>query len=422
MRRSVTLESKQEAIRKLDSGCTIASVARHFQVDPKSVREWRANRTEIMNSTDTSRRRLRGGGRKLKCEELDSILFEKVMSMRFQGARVSRSCIRNWGIALADEFEVTNLNFSPGWVDKFMERHNLSLRRSTSKWTHTPVEMASRAASFIIRCKRALDGIPLDRILAFDETALFLGNPSEITVDVRGSTRVQLSTGSIDKFRITGIFGSYADGTKLTPYLLWKSTSDTPTIAEVEGIPVIKCKNAWISDKVMKTVLNHMFPFPRRNRLYLIIDSARPHYSTSTLRILTQKNIELILIPGGITHFVQPADVYIFRRLKSKLNEYIELWLQMPDIPRTPSGTIKTPSSAQCAIWVKTAWRTLDCEYLSHSFTSTLFADPLELHVARDNIVGGLFIEKFTQLQDIHDTVTSNNNGADSDDGDIDSE
>jgi hypothetical protein len=71
-------------------------------------------------------------------------------------------------------------------------------------------------------------------VCGFDETALFLGNPSSTTVAIRGSKTIAASSGSIDKFRITAIFGGYGNGRKLTPYLLWHSTKDVPELITID--------------------------------------------------------------------------------------------------------------------------------------------------------------------------------------------
>jgi hypothetical protein len=64
----------------------------------------------------------------------------------------------------------------------------------------------------------------------FNETALLVGNPSNTTVNIRGATTIGVTSGNIDKFHITAIFGGFGDGRKAMPYLLWHTTKDDPEL------------------------------------------------------------------------------------------------------------------------------------------------------------------------------------------------
>jgi hypothetical protein len=249
-------------------------------------------------------------------------------------------------------------------------------------------EMSRRCQSFLNIRSIAHSDFSLSSIFGFDETALFLGSPSNTTIDVRGSTTVGIAAGNIEKFRITGIFGGFATGRKVAPVLLWHSTKQEPELVIVNGIPIIKCKNAWISDKVMKLFLNYLFPFRCIPRLLMVADSARPHFSTSTLALYAQKNIRLALIPGGITSYVQPADVYWFKSLKSKINNLVEIWLARRDLPMTTSGNVKSPSMTQCADWARAAWSEISEDYIARSWQGCILGAIEDLHAMKDDAIG----------------------------------
>jgi hypothetical protein len=47
---------------------------------------------------------------------------------------MSRSEIKRWGVEFAVQFNV-DLGCSEGWLEKFLARHNLTLRRISTKWS-----------------------------------------------------------------------------------------------------------------------------------------------------------------------------------------------------------------------------------------------------------------------------------------------
>ena len=72
------------------------AAARCFSVDPKRVRDWRINKTELqrLSKEDSNRTRLPGGGRKKSSKELEINMWEWVISKRARHERVSHKMIR----------------------------------------------------------------------------------------------------------------------------------------------------------------------------------------------------------------------------------------------------------------------------------------------------------------------------------------
>jgi hypothetical protein len=81
------------------------------------------------------------------------------------------------------------LEYLEGWLTRFMERHLLTLRTITANWTVPRDIIARRAASFYLYCRQILldTRVPVSNIVAFDETALFVGHPGNTTVHGYGT-------------------------------------------------------------------------------------------------------------------------------------------------------------------------------------------------------------------------------------------
>ena len=101
--------------------------------------------------------------------------------------------------------------------------------------------MIQRTVALYLNCKSTLidTRIPFDCIVAFDETAVFIGYPSITTVYMIGAQNVGITTSSISQFRLTWIIGNWVNKTRLQPTLKWKSSKEIPTQKVINGVLVI---------------------------------------------------------------------------------------------------------------------------------------------------------------------------------------
>jgi hypothetical protein len=355
--------------------------------------------------TNPRRCRIEGGGRKVTSTTLEELLAEEIRSMRLSGRRVSRRQIVQMGKTLAYELDVAeSLNFSSGWLVSFMERNDFSLRRVTSKWTIKGEEVVRRAVSFLANVRASAVDFPLDRIIAFDETAICPCACARTTVDEVGKSHVSILGSSLEKFRITAIFACSASGRRHKPCFLVHSVCETPALERFPTYIVIRCKNAWISNAVMKLYLDWLFPpLMCFAPSMLIIDSARPHISIATKQLLHSKRISLKVIPGGTTSVLQPADVCHFAKLKALVQPRIDSWLtDPPDLSTlTRGGNRRAPKVEVYSTWLIEAWDSFEGAFLSESFQTCILGNIPDLYISRHDDFGVLF------LQEWNSTVTN---------------
>jgi len=171
---------------------TIYAASEKYNVDRKRIREWMGQKDQLSRE-NSGAYRLSGGGRKLRCDELDELLISRVRSKRHEKERVTRSMISEWGLEVAREFGV-DLDCTRGWVDKFMARHELTLRKATNKPVLEDSVIAERAAAFVIHVKALIEthGILQENIFCLDETALFYDHDKDTTVEAKGAKHVQV--------------------------------------------------------------------------------------------------------------------------------------------------------------------------------------------------------------------------------------
>lgn len=103
--------------------------AKHFDIDPKRIRYWKKQKSELLLA-DKRRARLGGGGRKKVSLELERRLSEWIYSMQDKHIRVSRKMIKNKALEIYPSVSDGGKMFvaSRGWLQRFLQRHDLSLQ------------------------------------------------------------------------------------------------------------------------------------------------------------------------------------------------------------------------------------------------------------------------------------------------------
>jgi hypothetical protein len=186
-----TTKEKLEVVLDAKS-MTIYAASKKYKIDRKRIREWMSQEATL-SQADSNSYRLPGGGRKLRSEHLEDFLSMRVTSTRLEKLWVTRSMIVQW----AREFVVENgleMDFSNGWLERFMDRHSFVLRRATNKPALSDVEIVERGTRFVHHLKKMLVeyNISAENIYCLDETALFFDHDKNTTVDVRGARDVQV--------------------------------------------------------------------------------------------------------------------------------------------------------------------------------------------------------------------------------------
>ena len=93
----------------------------------------------------SKRKRLSGGGRKALDEEMEDGLFNWIIELNGRNLRVSREMIRQQAKTLST---TESFKASRGWLDGFMKRKQLSLRRKTTVCQTAPADCISKLVNF----------------------------------------------------------------------------------------------------------------------------------------------------------------------------------------------------------------------------------------------------------------------------------
>ncbi|PFX13259.1 Pogo transposable element with KRAB domain [Stylophora pistillata] len=142
--------------------------AAKFGVDCKRIREWRQKKSKLEAASST-RKRLEGAGRKPFDEDIEESLLQWVHGRRSNTLRVARKMIANKAKFLYEEKCKKEMppSFvaSSGWLQRFMSRHGLAIRRKTTESQKDPEKLIDKLMGYIlqIRWQRGKNHLPRQR-------------------------------------------------------------------------------------------------------------------------------------------------------------------------------------------------------------------------------------------------------------------
>jgi hypothetical protein len=144
-------------------------------------------------------------------------------------------------------------------------------------------------------------------LYAADETGLWLDATGGMCVDERGAKEISVRTTGHDKLRVTVMLTGRADGYKCRPFvLLPRKRPDKDIVERFKNKLILSWSGTiWMNDEITEEYLTKIFgPGVFQKRL-LVWDSFRSHISTKTKEVLKKCNLDVAVIPGGTTKFIQ---------------------------------------------------------------------------------------------------------------------
>ena len=383
---SYTLKFKLEAIAFAELN-SINSASKKFNVERKRIREWSKCKESLQSlkkkDRGSKRKRLDGGGRKPLDQQMEEVLVEWIYDRRDKGLRVSRKLIMKKALFVYNEKAKENDSensktfvASTGWLQKFMHRNGLSLRRKTSVAQKDPSKLIDKLVSYILHARRyasKYNYLP-SNIIAMDETPVWSDMISDTTVHKTGDKTVTMKTTGHEKLRVSVCLTAKADGTKLKPFIVFKGAKRESKALNDEfktRCVVASSSNGWMNTELTleytKKVLGS-FSFGKR---FLAWDSYECHMESSVAAALKSSNIDQVIIPGGCTKYIQAPDVSWNKPFKAMCTEKYDQWLAEEGIHNeTAEGNLKAPPRRRVVEWILESWSSLAVDIIKRSFKS----------------------------------------------------
>ena len=374
---SYSNEFKLKAVQFAEECNSNRKAAAKFGVDRKRVREWRQKKSKL-EDTSSKRKRLEGGGRKPFDEDLEEALLQWVHERRSNGLRVSRKMIASkakfFDNEKCKEKEMPpSFLASSGWLQRFVSRHGLAIRRKTTESQKDPEKLIDKLIAYVLQIRRQRKKIAYQNrdIIAMDETAVWQDMVSNTTVDNIGESTIRLKTTGHEKTKVSVCLTAKGDGTKLKPFIVFPGAKRESKALNEEfrtKCVVASSINGWMNEELtvswVKSVLGQ-FSFTRR---MLAWDSFRCHVLDSVKQELNRAKIDPVIIPGGCTKYIQAPDVSWNKPFKAKVTERYDEWMANGQHTFTAAGNMRAPPRREIVQWIIEAWNDLDKDIIVNSF------------------------------------------------------
>jgi hypothetical protein len=216
--------------------------------------------------------------------------------------------------------------------------------------------------------------------------------------------------------RVTCLLAVRANGSKVAPVIIQKKRNGNGQMVQVNGVWFIYNEKAWVNQDLIKNYLDFLYPpvdFDRQGKL-IVWDSCRAHIARSNREYLQQKGVIQVVIPGGLTPYVQAGDIGIYKSFKDKIGVLIEAWKNSDQVSYTAGGHPRPPSDGIIATWVKQAWRQVPVEVVNRSIKAAGFGMWNEWHISKHDVYGDRF--KTLWLSNLEEQVNMQNTEEDAQD------
>ena len=306
------MEFKKNVIKYAKEN-SLNSVSKKFNIDCKRVHEWVSNKENVASMKE-KRFRLDGGGRKLTDSELEEEVLNWIHKRRSTMLCVSRKLIMFKAKSIFDEKvwddELLRKSFvaSNGWLEKFMKRYHLSLRRKTTIAQKDLSHLISKLVGYLMHVRRlsTKSNYPPSSIIAMDETAVWSDMVGNTTVNSTGAKEVALKSTGNEKVSVSVCLTAKADG------IVFKGAKRESAAINEEfknQSVVTSSTNGWMNEGLVLTYLRKilgMFTFQMR---LLAWDTFEAHMTEPVKKLLKEMKTGYALIPGGCTKYIQAPDV-----------------------------------------------------------------------------------------------------------------
>ena len=257
----------------------------------------------------------------------------KIVILFFVGIAVSGLMLRLKAKELSDD---PAFKASRGWYEKWKRRHSVSMRTKTTLAQRLPADLEEnivRFHRFVIAARR--------RARSF-----------------------------------TVVLAVAADGAKVPPKVIFKGVRTPRDLVVPHPLRVSFHKKGWMDEQGIREWIRQSLP--RAERSLLVWDSFRAHLTDSVKDDLKQRNIDVAVIPGGLTPVVQPLDKCLNKPFKDNVRRKYLAWMTSGPFEFTPAGKKKAPSRNLVLRWIKEAWAEIPEEMVVKSFKTCGISNALD--------------------------------------------
>jgi hypothetical protein len=366
-RKILTLEKRVDVIKRNEKGQSCRSIAAELQVGKTQIQSIIRDKDEIMKmwttgSVNSDAKFFKV--RKTTYHEIDSKLWEWFCSARSKNIPITGPLIQQEALMLSvslgcDEFAASN-----GWLQSFLKRHNIKSCVLSGEAASVREEDVQ---DWIKRLSSILEGYKLKDIFNADETGLFFRTLPTKSYVVKGD---RCTSGKNSKERLTVLLACSAEGEKLKPLVIGKSTNPRCFRGyQRHSLPVIykNNKKSWMTSTIFQewiNTINNKMKIQKR-KILLLVDNCPAHPPVDA------SNVKLVFLPPNTTSRLQPCDAGIIRSFKAHYRKRLlrHILVRMDEASEA-AELAKQVTLIDCILWVDTAWKSITADTIRKCFSN----------------------------------------------------
>ena len=318
-------------------------------------------------------------------EELDKQVREYVTYMRSTGTAVNTAVVMSCaeGILMHEDASMlSRVDLNKGWAQYLLHRMGFVKRKATTKAKVTVENFAELKSDYLLEIKNviAMDEIPAELVINFDQTGLNIVPTSDWTMEAEGSKRVEV-IGKDDKRQLTAVLAGTLDGDFLSSQIIYQGT--TPRCLPKYDFPknwhITYSANHWSNEETMTEYVDNVLnPYIAEKRRSLnlskdypalaIFDNFKAQCTSAFLTQLDHNNINVVLVPPNCTDRLQPLDVSVNKAVKNQLRAEFQHWHARQVCQQRREGQKKPIDLKMSAVKpLSASWIVSACSYVKNN-------------------------------------------------------
>lgn len=313
---------------------------------------------------------------------------------------MTRSMIRSKALDIASDLGITSFVASQGWISRFFCRHELTLRHATNLSKLTDLQVITKAVDYFSFLRPLISKYHPANVVLMDETAVYFETTSTTTVDVLGAQHVVMKTNGFSSMRITAALAVRANRTRVMPTTIFKGKNEPPKM--LKGCYTFSQPKGWVDGGILCQWISLTLPRVARgrNRGLLIWDACRAHISEKVKTYCASMNVDMVVVPSGMTAYLQAGDICYYKKFKDILNVYIMEWKEGPTVEYTQRGNPRPPKREIVNQWVRDAWKAVDEDLVAKGLRlAGVHGDLRETFIAKHDVYGDNFLDALRERE-----------------------
>lgn len=378
----VSLETKLNALQRLDKGEPLKKVASEIGVGETTVKDWKKNRQTLESYCgqieNTGTLKHRSTLRRPVLEEVDNALWLWFSQERRRGTPISGPILKEKALILNKKLKGDEcFTASEGWLSRWKKRHGIHLLTISGEKLSADQAASSRFTEEFAAFVEA-EGLGAEQLYNIDETGLNFKMLPEKTL----ASSSEASAPGLKKIkeRLTVAVCSNATGTHKMPLFVIGKSAKPRAFKNVNpsSLPVYyqSQRSAWMDSKLftdwffsqfVPAVIRHLKSKKLPAKAVLLLDNAPTHPAQDALK---KGNIFAKFLPPNVTSLIQPMDQGVIeclkRRYRRKLLSSILEKIEIENLDL--KGALKAINIKDVIYMLSRAWEEIPNSTVSRSW------------------------------------------------------